>query len=225
MKKYLILLLSAVLTAGTAVAGYAAEYDRYERGYKESAPPPPRKAAPVPRQHARYGEPYLFGNIGVYDPNSDSDGLKGYDAGYNFGLGIGYRISPIFAVEGGIGAFGAEDGGNDVTVVPVTVGARLILPNPSIIEPYLGAGVGLYFTSLEETTYFEGGGHGKIDDDETEFGGYFSVGADFWLNPRLALTAEAKYQWVDATFTSNAGNDFDVDLSGWMFNFGVRLSF
>jgi opacity protein-like surface antigen len=225
MRKSLFLLALVLAVAGTAGPGYAAEYDRYdryERGYRQEAPPP--VAAPPARQrHAQEGEPYLIGHIGVYDPNSDSDGLNGYDSGFNFDIGIGSRVSPIFAVEGILGAFSAEDGGNEASAVPLTIGVRLIVPNP-YIEPYMGAGAGVYFVGLEEDPDASIGFSG-IDEDNAEFGGYFSLGADFWLNPRLALNFEGKYHWVDSTFTSHAGNDFDVDLSGWTVNFGVRLSF
>ena len=106
-------------------------------------------------------------------------------------------------------------------MVPLTIGGRFIVPNP-VVEPYLGAGLGLYFVSLDEEPGVDFSG---IDDDNTEFGGYFSLGIDFWLNPRMALNFEGKYHWVESKFTTNAGSDFDVDLSGWTASFGIRLSF
>ena len=223
MRKGLVLLLMVFTIAGLAGEGYAAEYDRYERGYREAPPPPPPMAAtPVRQRHAQSGEPYFFGHIGAYDPNSDGDGLMGYDTGFAFDLGIGSRVSPIFAVEGTFGAFSAENGNNEVGVVPLTIGGRFIIPNP-IVEPYLGFGLGIYFASLDEEPNLPN--FSGIDDDNTEFGGYFSLGMDFWLNPRMALNFEGKYHWVESTFTSHAGTDFDVDLSGWTVNFGVRIAF
>ena len=223
MRKALVLLMTVLTIAGLAGAGYAAEYDRYERGYGAAPPPPPppRAATPVPQRHAQSGEPYLFGHIGAFDPNSDGDGLWGYDTGFAFDIGIGSRVSPIFAVEGTFGAFSAERGGDEVGVVPLTIGGRFIVPNP-IVEPYLGFGLGVYFASLEEAPYVDYSG---IDDDDTTFGGYFSLGMDFWLNPKMALNVEGKYHWVEPTFTTHAGNELDVDLSGWALNFGFRLSF
>lgn len=221
MRKWLVLPMAAFMVAGLAWAGHAAEYDRYdryERGYRvEPPPPPPRAATPVRQRHAQSGEPYFFGHIGGYDPNADGDGLRGYDSGFAFDLGVGSRVSPIFAVEGTFGAFSAEAGDDEVAVVPLTIGLRFIVPNP-IIEPYLGAGLGLYFSSIDDLVL-------GIDDDSTDFGGYMSLGMDFWLSPRVALNFEGKYHWVDAEFTDFSGFDRDVDLSGWTVNFGVRVSF
>jgi hypothetical protein len=227
MRKLLALFLVVFTAVGVSVTGYAAEYDRYERGYRSDAPPPPppppRRAAEVPRQrHAQQGEPYFFARLGAFDPNEDVDGLKGYDSGGNFELGIGSRISPVFAVEGTVGGYGSERGSDEATVVPLTIGGRFIIPNP-FIEPYLGGGLGLYFASLQEDPRLPG--FSGIDDENTEFGGYLSLGVDFWLNQRTALNFEGKYHWVDATFQSNAGTDFDVNMGGWTVNLGVRLSF
>jgi hypothetical protein len=229
MRKVLAVILVVLAAGAWAAPGYAADYDRYERGYRGEypppPPPPPRRAATVPTQrHAQQGEPYFFAHLGVYDPNDETDGLKGYDSGVNFDLGIGSRISPVFAVEGTFGAFGAERGSDEATVVPVTIGGRFIVPNP-FIEPYLGAGFGLYFSSLKEDPRVGPPVFSGIDDTSTDFGGYLSLGADFWLNQRAALNVEGKYHWVTPTFRSNAGTDFDVDMGGWTVNLGVRLSF
>lgn len=224
MRKRLVLPMAAFLVAGLAWSGHAAEhgrhdrYDRYERGSRaEPAPPPPRAAAPARQRHAQHGEPYFFGHVGAYDPNADGDGLRGYDSGFAFGLGVGSRVSPIFAVEGAFGAFSAEAAGDEVSVVPLTIGARFIIPNP-FIEPYIGAGLGIYFSSIDDLVL-------EIDDDSTDFGGYMSLGMDFWLNPRVALNFEGKYHWVDAEYTDVSGFGRDVNLGGWTVNFGVRVSF
>jgi len=221
MRRYQVVFLVFIAAVGLTVTGYAAEYDRYERGYRSDyppPPPPPRRAAEVPRQrHAQQGEPYFFAHLGVFDPNEDADGLKGYDSGGNFDIGIGSRISPLFAVEGTFGGYGADRGPDEATVVPLTIGGRFIIPNP-FVEPYLGGGLGLYFTALDEPI-------NGIDDDNAEFGGYLSLGMDFWLNQRVALNFEGKYHWVESTFQNDLGTDFDVDMGGWTVNFGVRLSF
>jgi len=80
-----------------------------------------------------------------------------------------------------------------------------------VIEPYIGAGLGIYFAGLEEP---------GIDDSDTTIGGYGSLGLDAWLNPRTALNFEGKYHWVEPTF-----NGIDVDVSGWTLSLGVRISF
>ncbi|MGB7630296.1 MAG: outer membrane beta-barrel protein [Candidatus Deferrimicrobium sp.] len=227
MRKRHALILAGLMVAATAATAVAAEYDRYERGprggsYGEYAPPPPPRGAQIPPpRHAQYGQPYFFAHLGIFDPNDDSSvqpdgGLRGYDSGGSFELGIGSRVSPVFAVDGTIGAYGSKRGSDKATVVPMTIGGRLIIPHP-FIEPYLGAGLGLYATQLKDA--FRG-----IDDSSTDFGGYFSLGADFWLNPRVAFNFEGKYHWVTSTFQSNLGSE-DVNLGGWTVNLGVRVAF
>jgi hypothetical protein len=229
MRKHLALVLAGLFVAVTATAAVAADYDRYERGPRGGSgdyappPPPPRGYQVPPPRHAQYGQPYFFAHVGVFDPNNDSreqldGGLQGYDSGGNFELGIGSRVSPVFAVDGTVGGYRAEHGSDEATVVPLTIGGRLIIPHP-FIEPYIGAGLGLYVTDLKDAFR-------AIDDSSTDFGGYFSLGADFWLNPRVALNFEGKYHWVTSTFNSNSpfGSE-DINLGGWTANLGVRVGF
>ncbi len=216
MKKIFMLLCAGLAVATAAATAPAAEYDRYERGYPPSSPPPRAAYAPPPR-HAVFGQTYFFVHGGLFEPNDFSDGLEGYDQGWNFDFGIGSRVSPILAIEGTAGAYGADRGPDEVRVVPVTVGARLILPNP-ILEPYIGAGVGVYFADLKEPI-------NGIDDSDTTVGGYVSVGLDAWLNPRTALNIEGKYHMANPTFSTNFGPSVDVDVSGWAVNLGVRFAF
>jgi len=220
MRKGMTLFLAAAVLAGMTAAGFAAEYDRYdryERGYREE-PPPVRRAPEPPRvRHAHAGEPYIYGQIGLFQPNNSSEGLSGYDSGGNLSVAFGSRLHPLFAVEGAIGGFSASVGSSDAYVYPITIGGRFIVPNP-FLEPYIGGGLGIYFSSLKDT-YFE------IDDDSADLGGYLSLGMDFWLNQRVALNFEGKYQWVDASFSDVYGRDRDIELGGWTVNFGVRVSF
>jgi outer membrane protein W len=167
---------------------------------------------------------YVFGHAGIFDPNNDtwfSDGLDGYNSGYNFDIGFGSRVSRIFAVEGTVGAYGAKHESDEARVIPITIGGRLIIPHP-FIEPYFGFGLGLYNTKLDQGAR---NGTSAIDDSSTDFGGYLSFGADFWLNQHTALNFEGKYHGVTSTFRDNVGNDHDVNMGGWTANLGLRLSF
>ena len=231
MRKHLALVLAGLIVAATATSAVAAEYDRYERGPRggggEYAPPPRYGAEVPPPRHAVFGQPYFFAHLGIFEPNGDSDGLSRYDSGGNFDVGIGSRVSPVFAVDGTFGGYSAKHGSNEVSVVPMTIGGRLILPNP-FIEPYVGAGLGLYFTKVDEDSASSGRGFAPfsgIDDHSSDFGGYLSGGLDMWLNNRVALNFEGKYHFVNPTFQTNAGNDVDVNLSGWTVNLGVRVGF
>ena len=227
MRKPLALVLAGLFVAATAATAVAVEVDRYERAPRGGSPgeyappPPPRRVYAPPPRHALYGQPYFFGHLGIFDPNNDGDGLRGYEAGSTFDVGFGSRVAPIFAFEGAFGAYGTDDGSDEARVVPLTIGARLIIPHP-FIEPYVGAGLGLYFSSLEEnpTPVFSG-----IDDTSSDFGGYLSAGLDMWLNQRVALNFEGKYHFVEPSFETNAGDEVDVNMSGWAVKLGVRVAF
>jgi outer membrane protein with beta-barrel domain len=228
MRKHFALVLAGLFVAATAATAVAADYDRYERGPRggspgEYAPPPPRRGAEAPPpRHAQYGRPYFFAHLGIFEPNDDDfDGLRSYDSGGNFDIGIGSRVSPWFAVDGTFGVYGADRGSDEARVSPMTIGGRLILPHP-FIEPYVGAGLGLYFSSLYEVPR---PGYSGTDDTSADFGGYLSAGLDMWLNPRVALNFEGKYHFVEPTFRTNLGNDFDVNMGGWTANLGVRVAF
>jgi hypothetical protein len=209
MKRVSVLFLAGVLLAVFPAAAPAQQYDRYERYDRR---PPARPAPAPPPRHAVHGQTYFFGHLGIFEPNDRADGLRGYDSDMAFDFGIGSRVSPNLAVEGGLGVYTADMGRNEVAVVPLTIGARLILPGP-VVEPYFGGGFGLYFADLDEPA-------SGIDDSDTTLGGYLSLGIDAWLNPRTALNFEGKYHIAEPRF-----DGFDVDVSGWTLSLGVRVSF
>jgi len=246
MRKHLALVLAGLFVAATAATAVAAEYDRYERGpqggspgeYVPPPPPPPRRGAPPPpiRPAGFHGGPYLFGNVGIFEPSDyyndyyadyyGTYGLTGYGSGLSGNVGFGSRVSPIAAVEGTVGYFSAERGSDKASAVPVTIGGRLIIPHP-VFEPYFGGGIGVYFASLKEQPIFYTSSlyYPGADDSNTTIGGYFSLGMDFWVNPRTALNLEGRYQMVQPTFTDKLGGSFDLDMSGWELNFGFRINF
>lgn len=210
MRRSSVPLIAGLLCAVLFSAAEADDrYDRYER-----VPPPRRGAGAPPPQHAVYGQTYFFVHLGLFEPNDDRDGLEGYDAGGAFDVGIGSRVSPNLAIEGTFGAYSSERGPDDLSVVPMTIGARLIIPAP-VIEPYFGGGLGLYFASLDEPSTTA-----QINDSDTTIGGYAALGVDAWLNPRMALNFEGKYHWVEPEF-----DGIDVDASGWTLSMGIRISF
>jgi len=174
-----------------------------------------------PPQHAVYGQPYFFAHLGVFEPNGKTEGLTFYDSGVNFDLGIGSRVSPFLAVEGTVGGYSTDKSGLTATVVPLTIGARLIIPSP-VIEPYLGAGLGIYFSDVDFPSVFNSAGQPVvvISDSDTTVGAYGALGVDAWLNPRVALNFEGKYHWAKPTI-----GPFDVNVGGWTLNLGVRVSF
>ena len=220
MKRIAAGLFAVLFSAILSTAANAADpYDRYERDRRIS-PPPPRAADERPPQHARYGQPYFFGHIGVFEPNGDTDGLEFFDSGMNFDVGVGSRVSPALAVEGAIGSYSTDKQGLTATVVPLTIGVRVIIPSP-FFEPYVGGGVGIYFTDVDFPT-LNGAGQvvGVTTETNSTMGVYGVAGIDAWLNPKMALNVEGKYHWAQPSI-----GPVDVNVGGWTLNLGIRISF
>jgi hypothetical protein len=233
MRRVLALALVGFVVSGFAAAAApagAAEYDRYERGTSAPPPPPPppasyRTAPPAPPRPVGYhAGTYISANLGLFEPNSYSDGLSQYSSDWGGNFVIGSRLSPFAAIEGGVGYYTASTGSNEVSVVPVTIGGRLIIPHP-VFELYFGGGIGAYFASLDEPPFTPPFNYIGTNDSDTTIGGYVSFGLDMWLNPKAAINVEGRYQMANPSFTRNDGLSFDVDVSGWELNVGFRLNF
>ena len=228
MKKIAALFLAGFICATLSSEAQADQYDRYERGTGgpppsrgTSGPPPSRGASGPPPQHARYGQPYFFGHIGVFDPNGDNEGLEFYDSGLSFDVGIGSRVTPVLAVEGSMGSYSTDKQGLAATVVPLTIGFRVIVPS-NVFEPYIGGGVGIYFTDIDFPTAVNSAGQAVAVTNSTSstMGVYGAAGIDAWLNPRMALNFEGKYHWAKPSI-----GPIDVNVGGWTLNLGIRISF
>ncbi len=195
MKKTIACTLALAATLTLSTASFA------ERGFRGGGAPPPR--------HAEFGEPYLFGHIGLFEPEGDINDFK---SGTNADFGMGARVNENIAIEASIGRYDASLRGDDVTVWPLTFGGRLILPQP-IVEPYVGLGLGFYHANVDDSRR-------GLHDSDTTIGGYLSIGADAWLNPRTALNIEGRYQIANPTI-----NDQSVDVSGMIISLGLRVGF
>ncbi|MFH1148049.1 MAG: outer membrane beta-barrel protein [Pseudomonadota bacterium] len=168
--------------------------------------------AAAPPVRAPYGQPYFFGHFGIFEPNDKREGLSGYDSGAYFDVGIGSNVAANLAIEGTIGVYSA-DGPGDVVVLPVTVGARVVIPTRTL-EPYAGAGVGFYHVDVEQDS------PRRIDDSDLTIGAYGMLGVDAWMTPKIALNIEGKYHWAEPSLSG-----YDVKVSGWMLTLGVRVGF
>jgi hypothetical protein len=199
MKKTLALTaaLAAVLTFGAAAPAAA-------RGLA---------SGPAPR-HAEFGEPYLFGHLGLFGPKGD---LNNYDTGNNFDVGFGSRVNGNIAIEASVGRFAAKSPTGTLTVLPLTFGGRLILPQ-DVVEPYAGLGLGFYRVNLDDSAPPPAGL--GVNDSDTTVGGYLSLGADAWLNPRTALNFEGRYQIVNPSLGTQ-----NIEVGGWTLSLGLRVGF
>lgn len=165
---------------------------------------------------------------GIYAPGSNDlggeSGITNADTGFNMEAAYGRYLaqpSPHFAVaiEGSVGvfAFEAEYGIADETfvAVPLTVSAKLAFP-ASPVEPYVVAGVGVYFVGHETDDPF----FGTEDDDDTAAGFHVGAGVNFDVSRLIYIGAEVKYRWLEVT---TFGLDSKLDGLTATANVGFRF--
>jgi len=171
---------------------------------------------------------YVSLRAGAFSPNSDDNGLKDFDTGYNVEVAYGYKIMPNFAVEGGIGRYSAEYSetiygvsySSTASVIPITATAKGILPiADDQFELYGGAGIGLYMATAEA----EAAGV-SMSYDANAFGFHVVGGADFNVSDNIAIGGEVKWVSVEPEFDV-LGVKYDTPYGGIIFNAGVTYKF
>jgi len=186
---------------------------------------------------------YVSLRAGAFSPNSDDNGLKDFDTGYNIEIAYGYKIMPNFAVEGGIGRYSTKreesvsgtSYGVDysdsfsvtASVIPITATAKGILPiADGKFELYGGAGLGYYLASSEYESKTEFEGYPELStstsgsDSANAFGFHVVGGADFNISETIAVGGEAKWFSVEPDFGGGS-----VKMGGIIFNAGVKYKF
>lgn len=171
---------------------------------------------------------YISVSLGAYYPQSDdltSDGAD-FDAGFNGGLAFGHYFMPNLAGELGVSWFRTEDDYHyhgyyydysddaEISVVPVTATLKWIII-PGRIEPYVEAGVGVYFVDADVSFY-----DGHYSEDDTTFGWHIGFGMNFNIAPAMFLGFEFRYLWASPEL---AGTDVDIDGITTTFNVGFRF--
>jgi hypothetical protein len=129
----------------------------------------------------------------------------------------------------------------ELTRVPVTAGLKFhLLPRgrsisryafiPARFSPYVGGGAGAMYYNLKQygdfvdfetldifTDHFES--------DGAAFSANAFAGGDVWINPRIGLNFEGRYNWGKADL-NRAFSDFDnIDLRGWQLTAGLTLRY
>ncbi len=164
--------------------------------------------------HAKPLSPnYATLKLGGYFPQHSD--LEGFDAGFNGEVSLGRIIAPGFAVEGGVGYFETKgdfsspvvSGSEKFTVVPLT----LSLKGQTFFqqfEPYVEAGIGVYFIKDELSGQVLGIPASESEND-TQIGFHLGLGANFNVTRQLFLGLEGRYLWLK---TDTFG--VDVRLNG-----------
>jgi opacity protein-like surface antigen len=140
--------------------------------------------------------PYLTLNGVTAIETIDRDGRT--DAGIGVSGRIGYRVSPLLAVEAQSDWSGDfVDGPLDLTSTTLTANAKVYLAQQRL-QPYLLAGIG---AQIADT---------NVSQSDTAFTARVGGGLDYYLSDRVGLTAEAAY-----VIPTHELHGFDYVSVGW----------
>jgi opacity protein-like surface antigen len=172
---------------------------------------------------------YVALKLGGYLPQSDD--MEEFDNSFYGELGFGHYFNQNWAVEMGVGYtkstadISASSGSTavsasmDITIIPITLGVKGSVPMGGF-TPYATAGIGLYYTKADVSASVSGFGSGSASENDTPFGFYLGLGADFNIAPNVFLGLEGKYFWAEPTFFDESGNIDGINLTA---NIGYRF--
>lgn len=137
------------------------------------------------------------------------------DHGGGFGLFLGGRFSPMFALELGYSLnvhnpvqYWTGEVIDALLLHAWTLDMKILFPNRSIVRPYLQAGAGVYeLASYANSTHYRNG-----------VGFQLGVGMDIWLNRFFSLGGRALYHGI--FFTQDI-----VDYRPYLSNVSVEVDF
>ncbi|MGZ8450361.1 MAG: outer membrane beta-barrel protein, partial [Candidatus Deferrimicrobiaceae bacterium] len=153
---------------------------------------------------------YATVKLGAYSPRSHFLLGKDFSKGIDGELALGRYFNRYLAGEFGLGYFKTTSGSDQITVVPVTVTGKGILPLGEV-ELYAGAGIGAYFGKAEL---------GSQSYNDTALGWHILTGVDFNVMPNLFLGAEISYLRVKPSF---GAWDSSLDGATATANVGIRF--
>jgi opacity protein-like surface antigen len=188
------------------------------------------------------GRFYAFGGLALFSPQSN-DQLQGERTAGGLLVGGGFRLSPLLSFE--LGALGTGyrldtpasvsaqiPGGTNLKSSIGTEGLNLSVKfhfTQGRIDPYFGAGVGLYTTNFRTTSEDPTCQHHCADTGprvrahSNDAGYHALVGLDYHLRPKDVLVAEFRYLSVKADFDDiNLGK---VNAGGSLLWMGYRRYF
>ena len=169
---------------------------------------------------------YATLKLGAYLPQASD--VEDFDNSFYGELGFGHYLNPNIALELGVGytkssaSFSEPGFGSinvDLTIIPITLGLK-VLTTSGNFEPYATAGIGLYYSKFEASGTLVGFGSGSGSENDTAFGGFLGLGANFNVTPNAFLGLEGKYFFASPSF---AGIDLDINGINITANAGYRF--
>jgi hypothetical protein len=169
-----------------------------------------------------YNESYAALKLGLFMPNENADYL---DNGFSVGGALGHKLNRNFALEIGLDntstkfdeKYVYED--IDVITLGIPVTAKFVVPLSQHAELFVGAGFGVYFTSIDDHEYAD-----EYDNvDDASLGFHSLIGADIRMNPDMAFTMELRHTEIEQDFEEYYYDD--IELGGTTASFGIKFLF
>ena len=127
----------------------------------------------------------------------------GFDMGFGGAGTFMYTVAPNVALTGSAGylMYSGKADGWDMSVIPVTVGARYCFPAGSV-KPYASAEAGMFFSTVEWEIDMDSG-----DESGSDFGFAVGGGVVIPVSPTVGVDVSAKYNMImtEGESTSSIG--------------------
>lgn len=172
--------------------------------------------------------------IGVNQPTGDLDDA-GYDASFNISATYGRYLAKNLVVEGSLGSFFADQEFSGRTNFTGSYTREDIVSAASMLGTikgelpmgpltlFAGAGVGLYFVSLDseiDTTFL---GDLDADDSDAVFGAHVVVGGNFNITHRVFVGIEGLYRWTTEFDMRDRVGTIPVEVEGDLDGYTICL--
>ncbi|WP_207485945.1 outer membrane protein [Arenibaculum pallidiluteum] len=173
------------------------------------------------------------GYLQLRDREGTAEGVSGeleYDAGYAITGAVGYKSGPfrgelelgyarsgVDTVTGGGLELGADA---DIDIFTASVNGYYDIQTGTAFTPYLGAGIGLAHSSIDDVTVSFGGQSETFDgDSSTDLLLQAEAGLSYAVAPNVSVVPAYRFVWIN-----NGGNGIDDDTAH-LFKIGVRVGF
>ncbi len=116
-----------------------------------------------------------------------------------------------------------SDGKGDISPLGVFLNLYYDFNKNGVVEPYIGAGVGVMFVDVE----YNPSNVGIIDDDDTVFAYQLKAGATYNVNANVDIYGEYAYRGSEDIEVSNDlfPGSLDIENTQHVFSIGVRYAF
>jgi opacity protein-like surface antigen len=176
-------------------------------------------AAAQPVGSPDVGRFYAFGGFALFGPDSN-DQLQGERVGLGLIAGGGFRLSPLLSFELGVlGAGHRLDTPASVSAqIPTGTNLRSNISTGGLnlavkfhftqdrVDPYFGAGVGVYTTEFRTTSEDPGCQHHcadtgpRVTSHSGDPGYHALVGVDYHVTQKNVVGVEFRHLWLNANF-------------------------